>query len=154
MAYWFRNRADAQVFKNWRLIYDETFSSGKSKSMYHKSSGCTANTGAIPKTGTSNQQTTIPQKVTKITTSKNSGVNTVNPTVHTEVNRVAPLAIDIRPSEVLRICNEVLKMGFEASTLQRADFVREQLEKLSRSKNPANKPIPLMDVNTPINCYL
>ena len=42
-------------------------------------------------------------------------------------------------------------MGLEAFTLQRADLVQEQLEKLSRAKNPAKCPIPLMDVHTPLS---
>ena len=45
-AYWFRNRADAHVFKIWGQNYDVTFSI-KSKPKSHKT-----NTGAIPKTRT------------------------------------------------------------------------------------------------------
>ena len=60
-----------------------------------------------------------------------------------------PIAVNIRPSEVLKICNDVLKLGLEATTLQRACLVREQLKKLYRAINPAKHPISLMDINTP-----
>ena len=42
-AYWFRNRADTQGFKNWRLKYDDTYSSGKYKTMSHEVSSNSQN---------------------------------------------------------------------------------------------------------------
>ena len=72
-----------------------------------------------------------------------------DPQGQAELDIDMPFAINIKPTEVVRICDAVLKLGLEASSLQMVKLVWEQLKKISNQQNPALQTIQLMDVFKP-----
>ena len=54
---------------------------------------------------------------------KNVKASINHPKSQTEVDRDMPFAINIRPSEALEMCNPIIKLGFEATPLQRITVI-------------------------------
>ena len=141
-ASWIRNRGDNSGFRTWREMYDETLSSHKGKSKIKKVSQNSSGLGAVSKTTGTNQGLTQTK-----TTSQNTKGCTDDQQGQAELDFDLPYAVNIKPTEVLRICSEVLKMGLEATTLQRVKLVWEQLKNLSLT-NPVHKPALLQSVKS------
>ena len=143
-ADWIRNRGDNPCFKALRELYDETYSSYKGKSKTKNHSQSTTRLGAISKNQGTNQRQMQNKQIHN--TLKNTGGHTEVSQGQAELDIDTPVAVNIKPTEVLRIFDEVLKLGLEASQLQQVNLVWEQLGKISNQQNPALKPVLLMDV--------
>ena len=137
-AQWFRNRSNNQGFKAWREEYDETYSSYKGK---NKTGGCTnseTGNGTKPKTPKT-------QKGKTYNVNQNFGGNNHNLQGLREPDLDAPVVVNIRPSDVLKMVDEVMKLGFETSTRQqRLKTARDQLGKLN-----TYIPVPISGVQNP-----